>query len=435
MQGRISKRTVDDLEPGQQITDNEIHGFVARRLPSGTVTYALRYTNASGRARYLPLGLHGSITPDQARTLAKKRAGEIADDKDPAVERQKARAAGGNTLKAVLESYMAIECGMKRDADGKATFHGKVRSAPQKLDAFERLIYPAIGNTPINDLTRLEINQTLDKITKESGPVMADRALAHLRRALNWYAVRTDDFRSPIVKGMARTKPKQRAGKRVLADDEIRDIWAVCERVERESIKDLPAAFSRFQRSLFLAACRRTEAAAMSWFEMESLARDDFTGDAWICPGERMKGGLDHLVPITTALRNTVGEQPKDWRQRPYVFSTTGGKRPFSGYSKAKRALDRELAALRKREGREPMRPWTMQRDVRRTARTLLPRAGVPKEIAERVLAHEMPGVEGVYNRYEYVAEKSDALTKLAALIGRIVHPPGENVVSFVRQA
>jgi hypothetical protein len=53
-----------------------------------------------------------------------------------------------------------------------------------------------------------------------------------------------------------------------------------------------------------------------------------------------------------------------------------------------------------------------MQRDVRRTARTLLTRAGVPSEIAERV-----------------VAEKHDALTRLAALIERIVNPPPNNVV------
>jgi integrase len=99
---------------------------------------------------------------------------------------------------------------------------------------------------------------------------------------------------------------------------------------------------------------------------MESLTRDDYSGEAWTCPAERMKGKLDHLVPMTAALQELIGEQPKDWRIRPYVFSTTGGKRPISGYSKAKAALDREVAALRKREGRQPMRPWTMQRDVRR---------------------------------------------------------------------
>jgi integrase len=333
--------------------------------------------------------------------------------------RRQAELAAECTVKAIFEDYLVRACGMARDADGKAAFSGSDRTAPRRLDAFERLVYPEIGDVQIDELKRSQIVKMLDQIADQNGLVMADRTLAYVRRALNWYASRTDDFHPPIVKGMARTKAKERAGKRVLADDEIRDIWTVCEK----GGKDLPDAFCRFQRFLFLAACRRTEAAAMSWFETESLARDDFRGDAWTCPAERMKGKLDHLVPLTAALRGLTGEQPKDWRRRPYVFSTTGGTRSFSGYSKSKAALDREIDRLRKAEGREPMRPWTMQRDVRRTARTLLTRAGVPSEIAERVLAHEIAGVEGVYNRYEYVAEKHDALTRLAALIERIVHP------------
>jgi hypothetical protein len=48
----------------------------------------------------------------------------------------------------------------------------------------------------------------LDGIAKEG---MADRALAYLRAGLNWYAARTDDFPSPIVRGMALTKSKERA--------------------------------------------------------------------------------------------------------------------------------------------------------------------------------------------------------------------------------
>jgi hypothetical protein len=79
------------------------------------------------------------------------------------------------------------------------------------------------------------------------------------------------------------------------------------------------------------------------------------------------------------------------------VFSTTRGENPFSGYSKAKAALDKEIAKLRKKEGRDPMPPWTLSRDVRRTAKTLMQRAGVRPDISERVLAHAIPGVAGVY--------------------------------------
>ena len=54
---------------------------------------------------------------------------------------------------------------------------------------------------------------------------MADRTLAHVRKAFNWQATRDDGFVPPIVRGMARTKPKERARKRVLDDQELRDLW------------------------------------------------------------------------------------------------------------------------------------------------------------------------------------------------------------------
>ena len=73
----------------------------------------------------------------------------------------------------------------------------------------------------------------LDKIDEERGPVMADRALAYLRRVMSWHATRDDDFRSPITRGMARTKPKEQARDRALADDELRAIWRATEDRQR----------------------------------------------------------------------------------------------------------------------------------------------------------------------------------------------------------
>ena len=58
-------------------------------------------------------------------------------------------------------------------------------------------------------------------------------------------------------------------------------------------------------------------------------------------------------------------------------------------------------------------------------------RAGVPGEIAERVLGHAIQGVEGVYNRHDYRDEKAGALRKLAGLIALIINPPANNVVQL----
>ena len=85
-----------------------------------------------------------------------------------------------------------------------------------------------------------------------------------------------------------------------------------------------------------------------------------------------------------------------------------------------KRRIDRQVQ----------IEPWVFH-DLRRTARSLMARAGVPRDVAERVLGHVIQGVEGTYDRHEYRAEKADALAKLAGLIALILDPPGENVVQL----
>ena len=78
------------------------------------------------------------------------------------------------------------------------------------------------------------------------------------------------------------------------------------------------------------------------------------------------------------------------------------------------------------------MEPWVFH-DLRRTARSLLSRAGVLPHIAERVLGHAIRGVEGVYDRHSYDLEKADALNKLAFLVQTIINPPGDNVLHLAK--
>lgn len=76
------------------------------------------------------------------------------------------------------------------------------------------------------------------------------------------------------------------------------------------------------------------------------------------------------------------------------------------------------------------MHGWKLH-DLRRTARSLMSRAGVRPDIGERCLGHAVGGVEGIYDRHHYRDEMADALRRLAALIERIVNPPAGNVVPF----
>jgi integrase len=89
------------------------------------------------------------------------------------------------------------------------------------------------------------------------------------------------------------------------------------------------------------------------------------------------------------------------------------------------------LVDMRKRANKQAdvgsLANWTLH-DLRRTAKTLMARAGVRPDISERVLGHVIVGVEGTYDRHSYADEKRDALEKLAAMIERILNPLPSNV-------
>ena len=95
-----------------------------------------------------------------------------------------------------------------------------------------------------------------------------------------------------------------------------------------------------------------------------------------------------------------------------YVFSASG-QYPISDFAFRKAAFDKLCGVT----------GWTIH-DLRRTGRTLLSRAGISADIAERCLGHALVGERATYDRYEYADEKRHAFEALAALIERIVHPP-----------
>jgi integrase len=399
----ITKRRVDALEPGDSLVDDQVRGFVIRRLRTGSISYGLRYS-LGGQQKWLSLGLHGRLTPSEARELAQQRAGEVAAGRDPVSENASKKAADANTVNGVLDAF--TERHVRKN----------LRSADEVERVFRVYVRPRIGAKSIYELRRRDVVEMLDAVEDAGAPVMADRVLAHTRKAFNWWAARDDTFVPPIVRGMARTKPAERARKRILDDQELRDVWRVLDTAE------VPPCYPTYVRSLLLTAQRRDEVARMNWSEIE--------GDTWTIPAERYKTGMENVVPLTNAVLQLL-RKPSNGG---FVFSTTNGELAFSGFSKSKHALDKTIAMLRKREKRKPMPHWTLH-DLRRTARSLMSRAGVSADIAERVLGHKISGVRGVYDRHEYVAEKRDALQRLSGLIERILNPAAGNVAALARPA
>jgi integrase len=394
MKQKISKSAINSLQPGQILADTNPVGFVARRLPSGAVSFGFRYRQReTGRQHWIGLGT--DLAPEQARKKALRVAAQIKDGDRPvsaAIDAAKRRKTFGYTLDQLLDDFIE-------------RYAKNLRGVAEIKRCFDVDVRPRLGKKFVQDLRRKDIVDLLDAIEDRGSPVQADRTLAHVRKALNWHATRDDQFNSPIVKGMARTKPKERTRTRKLDDQEIRDLWAALDALG----DDAPKCFPAFVRMLLLTGQRLRMVSNLPWSELE--------GNEWTVPPGRNKTGVDHLVPVTDTVAALIGPKGKG-----YVFSSDGGKTAFSGFSKSKAALDRKLAEIRKAAGRKPMQPWVFH-DLRRTSRSMMARAQVPPDHAERVLGHVISGVRGVYDRHQYADEKRDALEKLGALVERILHP------------
>jgi integrase len=217
------------------------------------------------------------------------------------------------------------------------------------------------------------------------------------------------------VARMARTSTKERARSRTLPEIELRAFWRAA---------DGAGVFGRYLQFTLLTATRRNESA--------HLRRAEIKGTEWTIPAHRYKSKIDHLVPMSDAAVAVLGKVPKVGKG-DFVFTTADGK-PIAGFGCRKATFDKlMLAGLRKIDpGAIEMQRWTLH-DLRRTARSLMSRAGVSSDHAERCLGHVIGGVEGTYDRYEHAREKRQAFTKLADLADRIVNPES-NVVSFAER-
>jgi len=370
-------------------------GFGLMVTRNGHRSYVVQY-RAGGRSKRMHLKT--GLTLREARKEAKALLGSVAKDRDPLAERRKAERAKSDTLNAIVAEYLARE--------GR-----RLRTIDERRNVLNRLVLPTLGSRQINDISRRDIVRLLDRIADKNGAPMADHTLAYLRHVMNWHVSRSDDFRSPIVRGMARTKPSQRRRQRTLTDAELRAVW--------QATKAAQTPFGYLVLFLLLTATRRNEAAHMR--------RGEVSGDEWTIPQERYKTGLELVIPLSDAAQAVLAAMPKIGKSG-LVF-TTDGKHPLSGFSKFKSTFDAKvLAILRERDPGVTLPRWTLH-DLRRTARSLMSRASVPADHAERCLGHVIGGVRGTYDRHLYLAEKRHAFAALAALVERIVDPPADNVV------
>ena len=419
--GTITKRTVDALKKGeadQYLWDDEVSGFGLKVTPKNARTYILQY-RMGGRGtptKRFTIGRHGTWTPEEARKEAKRLRQMVDRGIDPQAE-QVARLVAEQERQRRGEAF-AFSAYVDRFLEQYGKREWRAGTYDGAEANFRLYVKPQLGKSSLLDITRADVTAMLDTIPVEK-PALRRSVYAYTRKLFAWAVGRGDLEKSPMD-GMS--APSTVASRdRVLGDPELRLVWLAS--------KEVNGLYGRLVRLLLLTGQRRDEVSEAEWAELDRDAR------LWTIPGARTKNGLVQLVPLSDAVVEELDALAgaKEWPRKGLLLSSNG-KTSFSGFSKCKAALDKEMKALAEKDGME-WQAWKLH-DLRRTLATGMQRLGIRFEVTEAVLNHvsgSKAGVAGVYQRHDWKDEKRAALDAWARHIASILAPAGSSNVVQLR--
>lgn len=412
MTEKLTKRLIDtytySAEDGKKDIrwDSDIAGFGLRIYPSGKKSFVLFYRQ-DGTQRLFTIGQYGKVTLEQAKDVARKKLGEVADGKDPLLTRRSARKKNEWTVQKAFNDFLKKY----------AKTNTKTWAETERI--FKKDVLPAIGKKPIDEVKKDDILKILNKIMdRHSGP-MANKTLDAISSFLNWCVQRGLIEHSPAyqIKAPARKKSRDR----VLSDYELKEIW--------QSAEDLGYPFGSIIQFLILTGQRRGEVAAMKWEDYDKEKK------LWALPREATKSDRSHEVPLSDQAIKILNAAPN---LGDYIF-TNSGDFPFNNFSRDKKGLDSVLKAIREKDDQPSMAKWIIH-DLRRSCASGMARLGVSPHIVEKILNHSsgtISGVAAIYNRYKYVDEMREALDAWSSHIQTTLDSSDENksVVRILKKA
>lgn len=417
---KLTTRYVESIEPPERgfvlHYDTKVAGLAVSVTAKGGRTWVLytRYPTPTGpvpsRRALGPAPRAGVVVAKQLSVeAARRKATEwialIAEGIDPAEklkrEREQARAKRDLSFGTVVETYIARHV---------LEFRRGVRSERE----IRRDLLPRWKIKIVTEITRQDVVDLIDEVAGRGAKRQAHAVFSHARAFFNWC----------IGRGMMETSPcdRLRPGKligrknvrqRVLTDDELFACWRAAKR--------LSPAYCAAIRMLILTGQRRTEIAEARWDEV------DFRRGCLVVPPERFKSNVTHTVWLSAEAAAILTVTPRG-NGGPFVFSTTGGRRPISGFSKAKKLLDRHMlwtlramARVRGQDWRQvTLKPFVLH-DLRRTVRSRLSELRVRTEVAERVIGHgPRDPLQRVYDQHEYADEMREAMIAWAGQLSEI---------------
>lgn len=366
---------------------------------SGTASWMLRFTSNKKR-REMTLGKVNDLSLSNARLEAATKMKQVREGFDPLIQRKRAEQESIKTVNDLFEDWYPTLV--------KRLKHPNI---PKRV--YTKDIAPHIGDIPLDKITARDIRTTITAINDSGRPTIANDALGHCKQLFN-HGMKLDLLQgNPASAFTVRDAGGIEQSKdRFLTEDELKQFFSIA----RENS-------TNFSRDNYLACAllvclgvRKSELCEAKWEEFE------LENGLWHLPKERSKTNVGFTIPLAPEVLEWLEELKVRGFGSEYVLpSRRVSKSPHMGPDTLNRAITKLFGheAGKKKQPPNLMggMPHFTVHDLRRTCRTLLAKQGTPGHVAERCLNHKLKGVEGIYDQYDYLEERREALDKLATLL------------------
>jgi len=399
------------------ITAKQIQSFVKagpKRHPIGSGLYLvvrnsatpywmLRYSS-NGKRKEITLGKYPDLSLADAKADAAIKKREVNLGSDPLIARKRIKEQSIKLVDDLFADWF----------DNDIAKRLKHPNIPKRV--YTKDVKPFIGDMPLDQVNARDVRKIIQAISDDR-PTIANDALMYLKQL----------FRHGIKLDLIAHNP---ASAFTVSDaggvEKSRDRYLTLDEITK-AFKIFKQHQAKFNRDNYLACAllvtlgvRKGELCCAKWEEFE------LDKALWHLPEGRSKTGAPITIPLPKQVLAWLNELTMRACGSDYVFpARRASKNPHMGDDTLNRAISSMFGHEAGRKVQPPnlmrnMKPFSPH-DLRRTFRSLASSQGVAGHVAERCLNHKLKGVEGIYDRHDYLEERTEAHEKIANLLEPII--------------
>jgi integrase len=381
-----------------------VPGLYLRIAPSGATMWTLRATVGNKR-RDMGLGNYPGVTLAQARAKAREARSLIEAGTDPILARQAARSA----LIAEQSKARTFDQAVSAFMDAKGDEWRNVKHRAQWQSTLDTYASPVMGKLLVSDVTQAHVEQVLRPIWREKTET-ATRVRQRIERVLDF--AKASGWRD----GDNPASWRGRLSELFPNPTKIKTV----EHHRALPAQDMPAFMSKLRKAagtaaralefVIYTAARSGEVRGAKWSEI------DLKAGRWSIPGERMKAGRAHVVPLSRQAVALLKSLPRIEDNELLFPAPRGGA-----------LSDMALTAVMRRMEVDAV-PHGMRSSFRTWAQD---HTTYPRELAEIALSHTVgDAVERAYARSDMLERRREVMQAWADYCGRV---PGAATVTPIR--